>query len=85
MVGEKQMSDYQILLVIAGLLLLIIALYKLPIRRCPKCKGDGRKVIHIFPARGKFSAQEMHYYECENCKFYWGDKIVTSKKKKDPS
>lgn len=71
------MSNSQILLVIAGLLLLIIIVYKLPIRRCPKCKSDGHEVIHTFPARGKFPRKEIHRYECDKCKSSWNERIVT--------
>lgn len=73
------MSNSQILLVIAGLLLLIIIVYKLPIHRCPKCKNPGREIVHTFYERGDVPPKEMHYLECKNCGFSWNHKIVRKK------
>lgn len=78
------MSNEQILLAIAGLLLLIITVYKLPIHRCPKCKNEGHEVVHTFSDRKGIITAEMRFYECKKCEFSWGHRTIDIKKKNSP-
>lgn len=75
------MSNELILLIIAGILLLLIVIYKLPVRTCPKCKSEAHEVVHTFHSKNPKDSQEMHYYECKECDLSWGHKIARKKNK----
>lgn len=74
------MSNEGILLLIAGLLLIIILVYKYnPNDKCLKCSSEATEVVETFFDAISKAKAEYHYHRCGKCNYEWGHKIVRPK------